>query len=116
LADGRDPVDLDIRSGPGQLQFNATLPLWWLVNVWGRGVAAVDGHLVLDVLDHQPGRRRLGVTAVRWDPPYAGAIVPSVTTAWLVHRDGEWRAEPGPGPTHRGPTWWSTHVGRGAVL
>ncbi|MGH9165471.1 MAG: hypothetical protein ACRDZW_08180, partial [Acidimicrobiales bacterium] len=46
-----------------------TLSAQWLVEVWARGLAVVDGGLVLAVeREASTGDPRLAVQAVRWDP------------------------------------------------
>jgi hypothetical protein len=54
----------------------------WLVEVWGRGIAVVDGHLVVAVEDdHGPD---LAALVVRWEPPQrdAGRDEPPATMPW----------------------------------
>ncbi|HUR17917.1 MAG TPA: hypothetical protein VMZ51_03145 [Acidimicrobiales bacterium] len=64
----------------------------WVVEVWGPGIALVDGGFVLDVL----GRARHGaavlVRAARWDEAEPGIFRPVAAPA-RVRRDagGEWR-------------------------
>ena len=45
----------------------ACLPLRWLVDVWARGIALVDGCFVLDVRSTDAAQTRLSVTAARWE-------------------------------------------------
>ncbi len=67
----------------------ACLPVRWLVDVWARGVAVVDGCFVLDV--HAGGGEQLAVTAARWERRLPAGSTPVVEPA-VVHRvDGGWR-------------------------
>lgn len=69
-----------------------TLPRSWLVDVWGRGVATVDGHFVASI-DGQ-GRAHSGpleATAVQWSPAGGGAAagaVASLRAAVIERSDG----------------------------
>jgi hypothetical protein len=54
-----------------------SLPVSWLNRVWARGLAVVDGHLVLEV-DRSAPELDLEAVAVRWERRVAG---PSVSAA-----------------------------------
>jgi hypothetical protein len=68
----------------------ACLPIRWLVDVWARGVAVVDGCFVLEVSGD--GDDRLAVTAARWERRLPAGSTPVVDPA-VLHRvdDGTWR-------------------------
>ena len=68
----------------------ASLPILWLVDVWARGVALVDGCLVLEVHHEDPTGDRLGVTAVRWERRLPTGSTPVVDQAILCRIDGDW--------------------------
>lgn len=67
----------------------ASMPIRWLVDVWARGIAVVDGCFVLEVVGDHGGQ--LGVTAVRWERRSPTGSTPVAEPA-VVHRvDGGWR-------------------------
>lgn len=70
----------------------ATLGARWLVTVWARDLAVVDGAFVLSVESESPPGRphALAVLAVRWDddPERPGSWVPVIAPAW-VEADAE---------------------------
>ena len=69
-----------------------SVPLSWLVQVWARGVALVDGCLVLDVLDSWDLSGPLTVSATRWERRLPGGSTPVVEPALLLRMvDGGWR-------------------------
>jgi hypothetical protein len=68
----------------------AWVPLHWLVDVWARGVAVVDGCFVLEMCSRGAGDR-LSVQATRWERRVAPASTPVVEPAVLVRVDGGWR-------------------------
>jgi hypothetical protein len=69
---------------------SVSLPLSWLNRVWLRGLANVDGCLVLEVDAAAPATRLRGL-AVRWERRAGGDSVP-VAAACLLFRVGhEWR-------------------------
>lgn len=67
-----------------------SLPMLWLVDVWARGVALVDGCLVLAVLDHDAAGDHLDVTAARWERRLPAGSTPVVEPAVVVRVDGAW--------------------------
>jgi hypothetical protein len=80
------------------------LPAAWLVQVWGAGMGAVDGHFVLEVLE--PGQHP-AVLALRWDPGRAHVLSPVMTTLWLERSAcGAWEIADPEGPP-MGRAWWS---------
>jgi hypothetical protein len=103
LPSGARPT-LELTSMPRQLGMKISLTAAWIVQVWGAGMAAVDGHLVLDVVE--PGARP-AVLALRWDPGRAHTLQPVMTTLWL-QRDtsGVWEIDSPDGPP-LGRAWWS---------
>lgn len=64
----------------------------WVVQVWGRGLALVDGAFVLEVLGHAENGAAVLVLAVRWDEAEPGVFGPVAAPA-RVRRDaaGAWR-------------------------
>ena len=66
----------------------ACLPIRWLVEVWARGVAVVDGCFVLEV---HGGGEQLAVTAARWERRLPTGSTPVVEPAVLHRVDGGWR-------------------------
>lgn len=72
----------------------ATLSARWLVRVWGRGLAVVDGAFVVDVDDLDPAlvacSAPLPVRAVRWepDPERAGHFRPVELAAVVTGASG----------------------------
>jgi hypothetical protein len=69
----------------------ASLPLLWLVDVWSRGVAVVDGCFVLEVHAEDETGDRLSVTAARWERRLPTGSTPVVEAAVVVRTDGGWR-------------------------
>jgi hypothetical protein len=69
----------------------ACLPMLWLVDVWARGVAVVDGCFVLEVRDDGGGDGPLLVTAARWERRLPAGSTPVVEPALLVRVDQGWR-------------------------
>jgi hypothetical protein len=81
VAPGDDPPVVIGSARSGAL---VTLPLRWLPEVWGRGLALVDGCFVVSVT----GRGEvLEAEAVRWDRQHAGPQV-AVTAPALLWRGG----------------------------
>jgi hypothetical protein len=69
----------------------ACLPLEWLVDVWARGVAVVDGCFVLEVAGEGQSPDRLPVTAARWERCLPAGSTPVVEPAVAFRVDGGWR-------------------------
>ncbi|MDQ3897174.1 MAG: hypothetical protein M3326_08005 [Actinomycetota bacterium] len=68
----------------------ASLPMRWLVDVWARGVALVEGCLVLEVLEHDATGDHLAVSAARWERRLPAGSTPVVERAILFGADGSW--------------------------
>lgn len=67
------------------------LPIQWLVDVWARGVAVVDGCFVLEVAEDGRSADQLAVTAARWERRLPAGSTPVVERA-VVFRVGDgWR-------------------------
>lgn len=67
----------------------ASLGVGWVLNVWSRGLALVDGALVLDLV---PSTTGLGARAVRWEAHPDGMARPVTAAARLGRSpDGAWR-------------------------
>jgi hypothetical protein len=67
------------------------LPPRWLVDVWARGVAVVDGCFVLAVHAAEASGRRLSVTALRWERRLPAGSTPVLEPAVAVRLDdGAW--------------------------
>src|SRR5207249_3730929 len=72
LPSGSRPT-LELTSLPRHVTMKVALPAAWLVQVWGAGMAAVDGHLVLEVIEPGP---RPAVLGLRWDVGRAHTLIP----------------------------------------
>jgi hypothetical protein len=100
----------DVRATPGELRIEAELPLTWLAVAWGRGVAAVEDHLVLDVTTVEESGSRLAATTVRWEPSRF-AMHPVMGWAWLQRVNSQWSVDraspPPPPPPPRRAVCWS---------
>jgi len=57
--------------------------------VWVRGLALVDGHLVLSV-DRPAPCTDLAARVVRWERQRAGPSVPIVASCWIKRIGGHW--------------------------
>lgn len=69
-----------------------SLPLGWLVQVWARGLALVDGCLVLELRDSWNPFGPLPVIAARWERTIPDGSTPVIEPALLVRTaDGGWR-------------------------
>jgi hypothetical protein len=68
----------------------ACLPLYWLVDVWARGIAVVDGCFVLDVRGDRGTGDPLPVSAVRWERRLPAGSTPVVEPAVVVRVEGGW--------------------------
>ncbi len=70
----------------------ASVGATWVVHVWARGLALVDGAFVLEVLGHEDHGGAVVVRAARWDEDAPGIFRPVPAPA-LVRRDAEgaWR-------------------------
>lgn len=94
-------IAAEVFTARSEVRLAAGLPLRWLVEVWGRGIAAVDGHLVIDAAADRLGR--LAALAVTWD-----TAVPQLVDVWLVPTDDGWSAHPAdPPPRLLARPWWS---------
>ena len=67
----------------------ASIPIRWLVDVWARGIAVVEGCFVLEVVSDTG--EHLGVTAARWERRLPTGSTPVVEPAVLHRVDGGWR-------------------------
>lgn len=66
-----------------------TLPLSWIVTVWARGLAVVDGCFVLDAIDTPDG---IAVAVVRWERVGPRTSEPLTVPGRLWRdREGDWR-------------------------
>ncbi|HET7487242.1 MAG TPA: hypothetical protein VFJ85_04890 [Acidimicrobiales bacterium] len=96
LARRGQPPALRGRMDSVGVRAHAVLGVQWLVEVWARGLATVDGALVLEVVEEQVrGTPEVAaVRAVRWERERGGGAVPEAVPA-LVQRlpAGEWRLE-----------------------
>jgi hypothetical protein len=69
------------------------LPLWWLVVVWARGLAAIDGATVLDAARAR-GSAGLTIGALRWELDGWYRLRPEFFSAFARHEpNGAWRIE-----------------------
>jgi hypothetical protein len=96
----------DVRATSGALRIEAELPLTWLTVAWGRGVASVEDHLVLDVTAVQDSGSRLAATAVHWEHSRF-AVHPVMGAAWVQRVNEGWsidRSSPPP-PQGRAVRW-----------
>jgi hypothetical protein len=69
---------------------SVSVGLSWLNRVWVRGLASVDGHLILEVDAPAPARILRGV-AVRWERRALGDSVPVLASCLLLKPSDEWR-------------------------
>lgn len=79
----------------------AILGARWLVEVWARGLALVDGSFVLEVVDEEPGggAGAIPARAVRWERQRGGWVAPVGSPALVRPRpEGGWQLEWAPGP------------------
>lgn len=85
-----EPVSIDGVMDSVGVRAVATLSARWLTGVWARGLAVVDGGLVVDLDPPSPGAgsgtapAALRVRAVRWDPDPGEAGVSRPVTAPAV--------------------------------
>jgi len=69
-----------------------SLPLTWLVQVWARGLALVDGCLVLELRDSWNPLGPLSVVAARWERSIPSGSTPVIEPALLLRTSGGgWR-------------------------
>lgn len=110
LAPG-EQVTVEAEVRPAQVRLQLGMPVTWLVDVWGRGVARVHDLVVLDVVERERGPDRLGVLAVGWEAAGRGVVAPRLAPVWLERLPEGWVAaddEPPP-PVRRHP-WWSVRT------
>jgi hypothetical protein len=81
---------LDGRVEGISLRAQAWLRGRWPVDVWGRGVAVVDGAFVLEVTEVR-SPDELEVRAVRWERQLDGTRGPIAARARARRRDGSWQ-------------------------
>lgn len=74
------------------MRAEAWLPGSWVVNVWGRGLAVVDGAFVLEVTHPSDHDGSVAVRAVRWEQRMARSWAPVAADARITRDDiGAWR-------------------------
>jgi hypothetical protein len=91
----------DVRATSGALRIEAELPLTWLTVAWGRGVASVEDHLVLDVTAVQDSGARLAAAAVHWEASRF-AVHPVMGAAWVQRVNDGWSIDRSSPPPPRG--------------
>jgi hypothetical protein len=69
---------------------DVTLSSDWIVHVWSRGLAVVDGALVLHVTGPGTTPGAVAVKAVRWEPTEPDVAQPRVIDAEVAAGDGGW--------------------------
>lgn len=100
---GTEP-SLDVSVQRTKMRVEATLPLTWLIDVWGAGAGAVDGHLVL-VRD---GDRAVALR-IELDN---GALHARMVGIELAREDDRWQARESSGISVGAAGWWSVRSGR----
>ena len=69
----------------------ATLGVSWILRVWGRGLAVVDGAFVLEVEDQGESEPAVWARAARWEEQRGGYYAPVAAPARLTRDDeGGW--------------------------
>ena len=99
-----DPASITGQMNRVSVRAAVTLHARWLVDVWPRDMAVVDGAFVLEVLEESWSRPL--VRAVRWDDRPGGTRAPVVASARLGRAaDGAWELtwEPPAAGERRGP-------------
>lgn len=93
VAAGR-PVLIEGRMDSVSVSARVTLSSDWLVHVWSRGMAVVEGALVVDVTGPGSSPGSVAVRAVRWKPTdrEAGVAYAAIEPVEAVRNDeGGWR-------------------------
>lgn len=103
----------EVTIGASRIELDLQLPLSWVLEVAGRGLGALDGRLVLGVIDALPERGLVGVVGIVWEVEGTGraAGVGARLERWWTRR-GEQGWEPvddASRPVHPARSlWWST--------
>jgi hypothetical protein len=84
------PAQIDGRVGKFGGFVSVSLPASWLNRVWLRGLATLDGHLVLDV-DAPAPASIVRARAVHWQRRIGGDSAPVVVDCLLGQQSGRWR-------------------------
>lgn len=98
-----EPASISVEVSPArrEVRMAAALPITWLLEVWGRGIASVDGRVVVEAAEHTADR--IAAAAIHWD-----GGTPHLATVWLVRSDEGWHAHPAdPPPQLPNRPWWS---------
>jgi hypothetical protein len=91
VAAGQAPATINGRMDSISVSASVTLSSDWIVHVWARGLAVVDGAFILEVLG--PGSRTgtTRVRAVRWREQKPGVAEPEAVATDVERVDGGWR-------------------------
>lgn len=96
-----EPPSVEVQSHRTGVRLEVGLSLGWLVEVWGRGAACVDGRLVLRM--HPPGG-----LAMRWDVVDMQPEPALVAVSLRRDHEGTWHAtDESPTPASGQGAWWS---------
>lgn len=100
---------LEVHPGRNEIRLRAALPVSWLIEVWSRGVAAVDGQVVIEAEGESPDR--VAVVAIDWGLSRTSAAGPRLVSVWLHRTNNEWRLDgDAEAPRLARRPWWSVEV------
>jgi hypothetical protein len=85
-------ITIEVRAATGEVRLDAEIPITWLVDIWGRAAAAVDGRLVVEA--EAVAIDRMAVAAIDWGLDGSLTKVdPHLTSAWVVRQGTGWHID-----------------------
>lgn len=84
-------LSIEVHVGRAEITMAAGIPISWLVDVWGRDIAAIDGHVVIEADGVDAGR--IAVAAIDWSTSSRGEVEPRLVSGWAVRESGRWRID-----------------------
>jgi len=104
-----EQIEAEATFGPNRITLVLRLPLAWVVEVAGRGLAQIDGRLVLAVADVDDRHDLVGVSGIVWQVDGPGRVGAGLQRWWMRKGPDGWVIAEGHRPVRPGPPiWWTS--------